>query len=377
MAVAGLLQGGCTVCESHGDCPGDTLCIEGACVEAPPASATVLLPSGPVGETFDVALEIRFRGGEAIVSLERSPDEPGEPCLPLPPFTQRVEGDVDDLVTRVVVISGVPSLGRSFALSARIEVNGRTFFVRIPVEGPTPEGIGGLTLITPQRRDIDAIGEALLDIEVEAQGVTRAWIEPLLPSTAPSTPKAFLTAAGDRHTGRVPTIRGPQLLWVEAIDGDVTRLCGHALVGGPAEVGSDEFEVLLTSRSVDGDEHLVELSTRLTDGGTVAFCEGRSESTDTCRARVRASTAPESIDGLIIGVDRGVVEVAAVPRIVSGPVEVQLRVSRGEQHLGHFGPITLQPAHGETWVAGRIVIDDAGQLQVSAGADPPTPGLPW
>jgi hypothetical protein len=375
--VVGLLQAGCAVCDAHGDCAGDTLCIEGACVDAPAASATVLLPSGPVGDTFEVALELRFRGGEAIVSLERSVDAPGEPCLPLPPLTQRVEGDVDDLVTRVIVIPDVPSLGRSFTLAARVEVNGRTIFVPIPVEGPVPEGVGGITLVTPRRRDIDAIGDALLDIEVQARGITSAWIEPLLPSTAPSSPRALLTTAGDRHTGRVPTIRGPQLLWVEANNGDATVLCGHALVGGPAEVASAELEVLLFSRSVTGDEQLVELSTRITDGGTVRFCEARSGSSEACRARVRANTGPESMDGLLVGVDRGVVEIAAVPRIVSGPVEVQVRVSRGERHLGHFGPITLQPALGEAWVAGRIVIDEAGQLQVSPDAAPPTPGLPW
>lgn len=378
VAIAGLGTAGCVECERHVDCPGSTLCIEGACVEAPAASVTVLLPSGPVGETFDVVLELRFRGGQASVSLERAPEAPGEPCLPLPPFTRVVEGDVDDLVTRVVVLSGVPSLGRSFTLNARIEVNGRTSVAKVPVEGPVPpEGIGDIVLISPQRRDIDAIGDALLEVEVEAPGVARAWIEPLEPSTAPESPKAFLGFDGDRQVGRVPTSRGPQLLWVEASVGDVTHLCGHALIGGPAEVADDELEILLLSESSDGDDHLIELSTRVTDGGAVTFCEGRSEPTADCRPRIRATTGPSSIDGLIVRAPRGVVEFAAVPRIVSGPVDVYMRLSRGERHLGLFGPITLQPRLGETWVAGRVIIDDAGAVTVTPGTAPPAPGLPW
>lgn len=378
LVVAALGASSCAVCEAHSDCPGAELCIEGACVEGPAATATVLLPSAPVGDTFDVAIELRFRGGEALVSLERSAEAPGEPCLPLPPTSRRVEGDVDDLVTRVVVFSGVPSLGPSFTLNARVDVNGRTVFAKVPVEGPpAPAGLGGITLIAPQRQDVDAIVDARLEVEVEAEGVVRAWVEPLPPSTAPETPKAFLVAEGDRHVGRVPTVRGPQILWLEAGDGDSTRLCGHAMVGGPVEVEEGELEILLHSQSVGGDDHLVELSTRITDGGDVAFCDGRGESTAACRSRVRATTGPASVDGLILGVDRGVVEIAAVPRMTSGPVEVQVRVSRGQQHLGFFGPLTLQPALGETWVAGRIVIDDDAVAVVAPGTAPPAPGLPW
>jgi hypothetical protein len=165
---------------------------------------------------------------------------------------------------------------------------------------------------------------------------------------------------------------------VESSDGDSTRRCGHGLLGGPPEVGDNELEILLLSESVeDNDDHLVQLSTRVTDGGVETFCDGRLESAVPCRLRLPTAPGPRGADAVVIGLDRGLVEIAAVPRLASGPVTVQVRVSHGERHLAWFGPLTLQPALGEVWLAGRVVVDDEGSASATAATAPPLPGLPW
>lgn len=374
VVVVALHAGGCAVCTDTTDCPGADLCIEGACLPPPPPRATVLSPRGPVGETFELALELGFRGGEATVTLERAIDNPGEPCLPFPPVVRRVAGDVDDYVTRVVVFSSLPALGPSFAILARVEVNGTTISSRVTVSGPpVPADVGGLTIRSPVRTDIDVVREPLTIVDVAADAPPYAFVAPTPPSTALATPRIALVPLGDGWRGAVPALRGNHVLWVEADIGGRTRRCGHGLRGGPAEIDDNQLEVLLSSRSLDGDRHFVQVSTRIGD----AFCDGRAQSALPCTQSVAAAEGTTGVDAVVVTLDEGLVEVAAIPRIVSGPVEVQLRVSRGERHVALFGPVILQPALGESWIGGRVIVADGEVQAVIEALDPPAPGLPW
>jgi hypothetical protein len=93
--------------------------------------------------------------------------------------------------------------------------------------------------------------------------------------------------------------------------------------------------------------------------------------------RVVPAPGPQGRDSLQIELSDGVVEIAVVPHIISGPVDAIVRLSRGDTHRAMFDPITLRPELGEVWLAGRVVVHDDVVAAVVAGTEPPAIGLPW
>ena len=204
---------------------------------------------------------------------------------------------------------------------------------------------------------------------VEASSAT--WRSP----TDSSTPRQFLPDG----RGEVPAWRGPHTVWAEAIIDGQPRRCGRAMQGVPNDLAHQELEIyLLTTSQTGTDEHLIEHSTRVSSDIGLALCDGRAPSAISCRQRVSPpAPGPQGRDSLQIELRDGVVEIAVVPRIISGPVDAIVRLSRGDSHLDIFGPITLRPELGEVWLAGRVVVSDDAVAAVIAGTDPPAQGLTW
>lgn len=380
----------CAVCAADDECPFGQVCLEGGggCIEAPKPSLQVLTPrSGDVVDGWSLTVEVGFRGDSALIEVERAVDDPGDPCIPFGTVRRVVEGS-DEFGTHVVTIPGMPALGPAFSMIVRATVGSDSLFARTSLSGPAiDESFSGITIEEPRGGDVDVVFDPLIPVVVSGAGLRdiSVFVEPSSETSAStvtgdSTPRQLLLDG----RGEVPALRGPHTVWVEATVGsgatEQVRRCGRAMQGGPNDLDDDELEVyLLTTSRTDGDVHLVELSTRVVTEAGQAICDGRSaESVVPCVARITPNVpAARGRDSLQMALADGVVEIAAVPRIISGPVDAMVRLSRGSTHIGFLGPVTLQPASGEVWLAGRVVIDDDAVVAVVPSSSPPSPGLPW
>jgi hypothetical protein len=371
----------CQVCVDDAACDVGSVCREGACVAStlPPSPTLRLLsPASPdVAASFDVVVEVSFQAADAVVTLDRSDDAPGEPCVPWLPREQHLAGDADAVVTQQVTFAAVPSLGSRFSLRAQVSA-GATTALTIPLAGPALS-FAGVRVREPSDVDSDAISSPWTIVEVEAAGAVKAWTEPR-ETFAPPTPSVSLQAVGGgRSVGRVPTLRGPQIVWAETttVD-DVVIRCGVGRVGrGEASIATPSaIEVVVLSASNDGKDQLVEVLTRVSGDGDASFCSGRFDTAVPCELVRPARVGAEGIDAVVVDMPRGMIEIAAVPRMISGPVTVSVRVARGDQHVAWWGPRTIDPVRGEVWLAGRVIVDDVG-VRAIADASPPSVGLPW
>jgi hypothetical protein len=376
IAVVVSTSGACQVCAEDTECEGLDVCVDGACVAPSAPSSPVirlLAPVEEVGPTFDLVLEVEFQAAEAVVSLERSDTSPGEPPVPFLPAQQTVSGD-DDVVTRVVTFRGVPSLGQRFSLLARV-VAGGSSTMTIPITGQDVS-FGGVVVRRPRGLDAQVIENPWTDVEVEAPGPVVAWAEPLDSAAAPTPAVSLLAIGQGRSVGRIPALRGPSIVWAATTVDDVPVRCGIGRVGGPPASSPSALEVVVLSQSPNDDDQRVEVFTRVTQSDGTEFCNGRFETPVPCRLARGVDVGPEGVDAIVVDVERGSVEIAAVPRMIGGPVTVTVRVARGERHLALWGPRTILPSQGEVWVAGRVVIDDEG-ARALADTGPARVGFPW
>ena len=392
LIVAGFVAGmvvvsgssSCVVCASDDDCDTGEVCLNGAgCAPTQAPTVRVRPPSdAEIVDGWPLTIELGFRGVDAVVEVERSSDNPGDPCVPFGIVRRVVPGTIDTFTTHEIVVDDLPSLGPDFTLRVRATVAGKSIFASTTLHGPPlDDGFRGITLEQPQGGDVDVIddplipvlvsGESARNIAVFVEASSATWRSP----AGNSTPRQFLPDG----RGEVPALRGPHTVWAEAIIDGQARRCGRAMQGGPADLANDELEIYLLTRSQTGtDEHLVELSTRVGSNVDLAICDGRAPSARDCRQRFSPpGPGPQGRDSLQMKLSDGVVEIAVVPRIISGPVDAIVRLSRGGSHLDIFGPITLRPELGEVWLAGRVVVRDDAVAAVIAGTDPPSPGLPW
>jgi hypothetical protein len=387
VVVAAIVGGaGCAAeCSENADCNDGQSCIEGLC-GAIPASARIILPTNEnVGERFDLGVEIAFQGGEATVTVSPTAGAAGDPCVPFPEVTRRVRGDSSQFSQYLVTVSNLPALGPSFSITVRVDVNGKSIFSRIDLSGPeTPAS--GIRMTAPfggdvHVRDAPITEVALADIVADAV----AYAEPTDDVGAPigqSTPRVSLAAANGEMKAQVPALRGPYIVWVESFRDGVNHRCGRAMRGGPDEYEARDVEVMLMSRSLDGDDHLVEGVIRVTTGGDDVFCDSRQapprDGPVRCRDRIQTLAGVDGTDLVVVSLDDdGIIDIAALPRLVSGPVAVSIRVSQGNGHAAFFGPVVIQSQQGESWLAGQLVIQDGEMVSVVASAAPPQPGFPW
>lgn len=384
VVVAGGGVGCVAECSENGDCNDGQSCIQGLC-DVLPANARIILPAAPdVGERFTIGVEVGFQGGEAIVTVSPTPGDSGDSCVPFPEVTRRLTGDTGRFTQQVVTVSDLPSLGPRFGITVRVDVNGKTLFDRVVLAGPEVED-SGIRLAAPLGGPIDIkdapFTEVLID-NIIANAV--AYAEPTNDVGAPvgeSTARVSLQTEDGKMAGVVPALRGPHVVWVESFQDGARRRCGRAMRGGPDEYEARDLEVAVLSHSVDGDDHLVESIVRVEHGGVAVFCDRRQasprEGPVSCRDRLQSVAGADGHDLIVVSLDDGIVDIAAVPRQVSGPVSVSIRVSRGNEHLAVFGPMVLQPQQGESWLAGQIAIIDGEVVSVVADDVGPIPGFPF
>lgn len=392
LIVAGLVFGvvvvggssSCVDCASDEDCDTGEVCLDGAgCAPTQAPTLRVRPPSdAAIVDGWTLTIELGFRGVDAVVEVERSSDNPGDPCVPFGVVRRVVPGTIDTFTTHELVVDDLPSLGPDFTLRVRATVAGKSIFASTTLQGPPLDDTWrGITLEQPQGGDVDVIDDPLIPVLVSGQSARNiaVFVEASSPTwrsqAGNSTPRQFLPDG----RGEVPALRGPHTVWAEALIDGLPRRCGRAMQGGPNDLAHNELEIYLLTRSQTGtDEHLIELSTRVASDLGPAICDGRAPSAIACRQRVSPpGPGPQGRDSLQIELSEGVVEIAVVPHIISGPVDAIVRLSRGGSHLDIFGPVTLRPELGEVWLAGRVVVHDDAVAAVVAGTEPPAPGLPW
>lgn len=391
--AASQLLGACSPpCASDGDCPEGSGCREGFCARecgvdtdcpsgtdcglnhlcGPPAAGDVTWISPAPGDTvaavFDAELEVGFRAGTALLSVVRSPEDPGDACAPFVPVEQVLEGDVGQHLTHRVTVPGLRALGERFTLSATLLSSGGAAVGRASLVGPPSETGGARITEPPEDRSFDAAGSLTMDVGAELDlpsSRVSVHVEP-----AGGTPGPVRTVgAGLQSFDGFPVMlaRGPQVLWVEA---DSAR-CGRGVTGVGEVPQGLELGLRFTADAP------AQLGLRLLVEGPEgsAPCDFLAPG-DACVAlRESAAPAPRGEQVLQVPLSDGVVRVAVVPGAAAGPVTAEIRVSADGVHLGWFGPYPIQTGLGQAWIAGQVVVD--GGVPRLLRSDELTVGAPW
>lgn len=371
--VMGVGAVGCQECVENFDCGLGNQCVEGACVVRPDNGVTVLSPIGPItSDAFDLSLRVQFRGASAKLRVDRAN---GDRCLPFIPFEQTLPGDADELVTQDITLPGVLSLGEQFRLRVTLDVIGNVTVTDFDFAGvSTGDDVGGFVFAAPIVDDVDVVAAPWLPVVGEVDGNrAAAWIE-TVGDSAGTTPRRSVAEASASASGFVPLARGPQILWVETGAGDTLRRCGRGLLGGPPRDDGGNLEIALLTEEEDA---WLGLSVKVSDPATgEVICDATRKSARCEAVRSAFTPAPQNADIVRVAASDGVVEVAAVPRAISGPVTAWVRVTRAGRHEGFFGPFTVLPRAGQSWVAGRIILQ-GGQVFALVNVDEVVVGAPW
>jgi hypothetical protein len=364
LALVCSLFASCSECSSIADCDVGDVCGQGACV----APLTVL-SSTTVDDDFAVELEARFIVGTTTVRVERSSEQPGEPCVPFVPQEIVVENTTEDFAPVAVRFDGLSALGPAFDLVFRINSTDLAATFSGPALAP---GVGGLDVTvdgdTSTPVDVGRTPTTVVSLagDVDDATVTVVPIEGLpLPVQAMQFDETETRSVAD-----VLLVYGLQTIDVRGTVNGTPRRCA-LLVEGDRGRRSDEardvLEFLLVADTADGSVGAARLSTRRLTNTSHQIVDGD----------VSGELVSRSIDVVELVADSGVVEVAVVPVVASTPLHAIVRASRRGQHVGSFGPITLQPAAGETWVAGTVIISDDGDTTVVPSSSAPQVGTPW
>lgn len=390
---AGQLSLACSPpCASDGDCPEGSGCREGFCASecsvdtdcplgtdcglnhlcgAPAAGEVTWISPAPgdsVGATFDAELEVGFRAGTALLSVVRSPEDPGDACAPFVSVERVLEGDVGQYLSHRVTVPGLRALGESFTLTATLLSSGGAAAGRATLAGP-PSLTGGARFTEPpEERSYDAAGSLTLDVGAELDAPsTRVSVHVEPEGGVPGPVRTVGTGIEEFAGFPVVLARGPQVVWVEA---DSAR-CGRGVTGvGEAPPGL-ELGLRWTADTP------AQLGLRLLVEGEEgsAPCDFRAPG-DACVA-LRESAAP-ALSGeqvLQVPLTDGVVRVAVVPGAAAGPVSAEIRVSVDGVHLGWLGPYPIQTGMGQAWIAGQVLL--AGGVPQLLRSDELSLGAPW
>lgn len=363
VAVGGAA--GCAECADNFDCSAGLTCSAGACVGAEQnAIAFANVDDGAVvDDLFEAVVRLRFRGELATVSLGATG---GDPCRPFIPDEQVVFGNNEAFVDVDVPFAGVRAAGERFTLRATLDVNGAVEVTDVDLRAAADATLGGFTVERGPAGVVDVVDAAWATVAGTSEGNAVLLVEPVGGVSSPR-----LALGNGAVAGAVPLVRGPQIVWVETTRGDDALRCGIGVRGGPAgdDGGALEFAVL-----TDAPAWLATSLHLVGEGGGV--CDGTRFDAP-CRAVARADGLDEQ-NADVIAVDGfdGVIEVAAVPVAFSEPVDAWVRVTRAGRHEALFGPITVFAGEGQSWIAGRVTVENGVVVAVVA-VDEFSVGVPW
>jgi hypothetical protein len=373
VAVVGAVfaGAGCAECVADKDCALTEVCSDGACLPAPPAGLQLVAPTDTVAEQFDLVVDATFDGEQATLTLARDGGEPGNSCLPFLDRTVVVDGGAGH-TTRRVTFDALPALGASFSLRVTLQSATalpveRSFAFRGP---PTGDDVGGATILAPGG-DVDVDATPLVPLSVATDGPAVVFVEP---EGAPALPRTTIATGAAAVDDVVALVRGPQIVWVETTLSTGTKRCGRAVRGLPAGDDGGALDLTLIARAPE--PAWVGLSLRVVRGDDVDVCIDDDED-DVCTAGLPAvGPSLVNFEQLQLHIDDGVVDVGVLPRVSVSPVQAFVRVTHAGQHRGFFGPFTLLPDEGQSWVAGQVVVA-AGAVVSVRPVDDVVVGAPW
>jgi hypothetical protein len=367
-------------CVRTNDCSvGFDCTLDGVCVSTPQGEIRWLSPepgSVVAGETFDAVVEVSFRAPAATITFDRDVVDHGDVCAPFIPTTVTVLGDLQEAIVQQVTVPGLFALGDEFGVSATLNAAGGTRSTRVTFRGE-PTGYEGADIELRLTEDTINLVDASTTLGVTLSATfERAAARALLsvePLGAAPTPRQLLgggIAALDEV--RAPVARGPQIVWLDTEDdGGDSHRCGVGLSGG--NEGAAGVELGLSFEGADPGQ--LDLLVLLADGETTCSF---NEPGDACEAlyETRMPTrAGEEV--LLVKQNSGLLRVAVVPGAASASLTARVRVSSNGAHVGWLGPFPLQPAQGEHWIAGSIVLDGSLATIVPELIEPTGVGPPF
>ena len=360
---------GCAECAEATDCSIGEQCVQGSC--APTAGDRLEILSAPdvTTSTFDLTVRVRFQGDVATLRVTRLR---GDECVPFVPAQLTLFGDGDQNTEQDVVVAGLSSVGE-FELTATLDIGTRQLRASQAFQGP-PAGdeFGGARFEAPSTSEVDVVDEPWQSLRASLEGgrVT-AFVSPV---GGPSTPRVIVAEAQADVDAFVPLVRGPQIVWLESEDRGIVRRCGRGLIGGPVVDDGGALELALLTESAEPAWLGLSARVQQDDGDTI--CDA-VDPPALCQHEVRPLFPTEhNAEVLRLRLTNGVVEVAAVPLVISGPVTARVRITRAGVHEGFFGPFSIFPAEGQAWFAGRVIVE-GGRVVGLVPVDDVSLGAPW
>ncbi len=361
----------CAECSESTACSLGQVCSDGVCTPVEGEAVSILSPAEVTTTAFDLRLQVRFRGAFAVLTVSRLR---GDGCAPFVPAQVTLFGDDDQNLEQEVVVRALSSVG-DFELVAHLDVNGRKLDAQQEFHGPPPGAdIGGAVFQAPVDGEVNVVDAPWQPLQAELEGGRVSAF--VAPSVGAPTPRVVVAEGQNVVDAFVPLVRGPQVVWLERDDGvGGIRRCGRGLLGGPLVDDAGALEIaLLTDAPEPG---WLGLSVRVQDPASDDVVCDSDVATAVCQHELfPLAPAAHNAEVLRVNVDNGVVEVAAVPLVVSGPVDARVRVSRAGQHEGFFGPFPIFPEQGQAWFAGRVIVE-AGQVVGLVAVDEVSVGAPW
>lgn len=346
------------LCARDTDCDAVTeRCERGRCTLDLRPVVTWISPAedASVGERFDIEVEVRFRGAEVVIELQRDPTNPGEPCAPLIPRRLVLAGDARQEIVEKVTFRDVPALGDTFGLQVRASVASIDPFTRRRAfQGEIDPTLGGMAVAAPRAGFVDADAHVSVEVEATLEQNARsvsAWVEPV--GSAPTPRRVLATQTGEVQ-GRAPLARGEQILWLEADHGGSRKRCGVGLATERSAL-PDGVELALAFDAPEPANLDLWVYADLDE-------EGHSRCTlepPTGVCAVAWSEPGLRLHGeelVVLPSAEGIYGVAVSPAAATEPVSAFVRVSNRGTHLGFFGPRSVLADQAEVWLAGRVLV---------------------